>query len=76
MSVHALVAILLCILTILGEILLWFFFLFGFAGDLFFKAESVSFSFSRSKKQALNTDSLSSLSLGRVHPVTASVLKL
>lgn len=52
------------------------FFLFGFAGDLFFKAESVSFSFSRSEKQVLNTDSLSSLSLGRVHPVTASVLKL
>lgn len=59
-SVHALIAILLCILTILGKILCSFFLLF--AGDLAFKAETVSFRFEKkSKNTRCNTDGLSEL---------------
>lgn len=55
-SVHALIAILLCILTILGKILCSFFLLV--AGDLAFKAESVSFHLEKSKNMRCNTDGL------------------
>lgn len=53
-SVHALIAILLCILTILGKILCSF--LLPFAGDLAFKAETVSFRLEKSKNMRCNTD--------------------
>lgn len=56
-SVHALIAILLCILTILGKILCSFFLLF--AGDLAFKAETVSFRFEKKAKTRVATPTAS-----------------
>lgn len=50
MSVHALIAILLCILTILGEILSSFFLLL--AGDLFLEAEASPFVLRKAKARA------------------------
>lgn len=58
-SVHALIAILLCILTILGKILRSFF--LPLAGDLVLEAENVSFHFEKSKNMRCNTDGLSEL---------------